>query len=91
MPLQRLTQVGRGYCSLCDTMRAACLEAALRHRADIELLEVDLDAYPDLEGKFGEWVPVLLLGTLEDGVEICHYHFDEMAWLAAVSTADERR
>ncbi len=79
----RLTLVGRSYCSLCDVMQAVCRQAAERHQQAIDLQIVDLEDHPQLEDKFGEWVPVLLLGSLETGAEICHYHFDETSWLAA--------
>ena len=79
----RLTLVGRSYCSLCDTMKAACLDAIDRHHVAVDLRSVDLDDHPALEGNYGEWVPVLLLGSLETGSEICHYHFNESLWLAA--------
>ncbi len=83
----RLTLVGRSYCSLCDVMLAVCRQAAEHHRLAIDLQTVDLDDHPHLEDKFGEWVPVLLLGSLETGTEICHYHFDETLWLAACQSA----
>jgi Glutaredoxin-like domain (DUF836) len=34
---------------------------------------VDVDAQPELEARYGEWVPVLLDGE----VEICHYVLDQ--------------
>lgn len=76
----RLTLVGRSYCSLCDKMRDACRDAARRDGIELTLVQVDLDDHPALETKFGEWVPVLLNGPLETGIEVCHYHFDAAAW-----------
>jgi hypothetical protein len=41
---------------------------------------VNLEDHPELESRYGEWVPVLMAGT----TEICHYHLDETAlrdWL----------
>ncbi|MEI6737108.1 MAG: glutaredoxin family protein [Pseudomonadota bacterium] len=78
----RLTLVGRSYCSLCEDMRTALQNAARQQEIVIELTEVDLDEHPSHESKFGEWVPVLILGTLENGTEVCHYHFDEAKWHA---------
>lgn len=76
----QLTLVGRRYCSLCDKMRTALIDAANREGRKFWLTEIDLDEYPMQEDKFGELVPVLLAGEFPDGVEICHYHFDIRAW-----------
>jgi len=51
------------------------------------LREIDLDEHPALEVRYSEWVPVLLLGSAESGVEICHYHFDRDKWNAATGLA----
>ncbi len=84
----QLTLIGRSYCHLCDEMRVAvesALHLAGRSMADTILSHIDLDDFPALETRYGEWVPVLLLGTLDDGVEICHYHFDHAKWAALMS------
>jgi hypothetical protein len=42
---------------------------------------IDLEDHPELESRYGEWVPVLMAGANE----LCHYHLDEAAlrdWLA---------
>jgi hypothetical protein len=44
--------------------------------------EIDVDADPGLEHRFGERVPVL---TDAQGVEICHYHLDEAALRARLA------
>jgi Glutaredoxin-like domain (DUF836) len=85
-----LTLIRRSYCSLCDKLRDALLEAAARHGISIQLMEIDLDdlpahTAPTCEAQYGELVPVLIAGELNSGVEICHYHFDEPAWLAAMT------
>jgi hypothetical protein len=67
LPRPRLTLYGRGYCHLCDDMIAA-LEAAVRS-GEFDLDRVDVDAFPELEARFGERVPVLMHGE----IEICHY------------------
>ena len=36
---------------------------------------IDVDADPSAEARFGDLVPVLLLGSI-DGVELCHYRLD---------------
>jgi Glutaredoxin-like domain (DUF836) len=78
-----LTLLSRAYCHLCDEMRDALAPIALRHGAGVA--DIDVDAYPGLEAAFGERVPVLLLGTPEDGVELCHYHLDADAVEAALA------
>ena len=70
---QRFTVMSREWCHLCHD-----LVDALRPLADaagwgIEV--IDVDQRPDLEARWGEWVPVLLHGEHE----LCHYHLDEAA------------
>ena len=77
-----LTLLSRAYCHLCDEMRDALLPIALRH--GVAVVEVDVDAHPALEAAFGDLVPVLLLGTPEQGVELCHYRLDAPAVEAAL-------
>jgi hypothetical protein len=55
-------------------MRAAL--APLLARRSIELIELDVDADAALESRYGELVPVLLLGDVATGRELCHYHLD---------------
>ena len=71
--LMQLTLVTRAYCHLCDDMRAALAPLAARHAATV--IELDVDADAALERRWGELVPVLLLGGA-DGVELCHYTLD---------------
>jgi len=66
----RLTLYGRGYCHLCDEMRAA-LEP-MREEFGLAIDVVDVDADAALEQRFGSLVPVLM----HAGVELCHYHLD---------------
>ncbi len=42
----------------------------------VQFEEIDVDADPVLEARYGEWVPLLADPA---GVEICHYHLDEAA------------
>jgi hypothetical protein len=72
-----LTMLSRAYCHLCDEMRDAVRPLAARH--DAALIEVDVDAYPDLEVEYGDRVPVLMLGAPSDGRELCHYRLDRGA------------
>jgi len=70
----QLTLLSRAYCHLCDDMREAL--APLAARAGARVVELDVDAHRALEAKFGDLVPVLLLGNVDDGVELCHYTLD---------------
>lgn len=67
----RLRLYGRAWCHLCHDMAQAL--APLAREFGFEVEEIDVDADPDLEARFGEHVPVLL-GP--DGCEICHYYLD---------------
>jgi hypothetical protein len=69
-----LTLLTRAYCHLCDDMRVAIAPLADRFGATVTELDVDTDAA--LEARYGERVPVLLLGSPADGVELCHYSLD---------------
>lgn len=69
---------GRAWCHLCEDMRAALEPIAARFGVAIEWIDIDEDA--DLEARYNERVPVLML----DGVELCHYRLDENAVHAAL-------
>ena len=75
----RLTLLVRAYCHLCDEMRTAL---AL-HAAGVPVDELDVDADPALEARWGALVPVLLV----DGRELCHYRLDTSALAAVVAPA----
>ena len=77
-----LTLLSRAYCHLCDEMRDAVLPAAKAH--GVAVVEVDVDAYPDLEDAYGERVPVLMLGRPADGIVLCQYRYDPAAVEAAL-------
>ena len=79
MSVPRLTLYSRSYCHLCGDM-AAALEVARRGR-DFEVEVVDLEDHPELEARYGERVPVLVL----NGLEVFHYHFDEALLEAALA------
>jgi hypothetical protein len=68
-----LTLLVRAYCHLCDDMRAAL--APLAARAGAAIVEIDIDAHPDLEASFGDRVPVLMQGGI-GGSELCHFTLD---------------
>ena len=69
----RLTLLVRAYCHLCDDMRTA-LEPLAR-AAGAEVVAIDVDGDPAIEARFGDLVPVLLLGG-PDGEPLCHYRLD---------------
>ena len=69
----RLTLYGRGYCHLCDDMRAALAELADDFRFTVEIVDVDTDEA--LEARYGTRVPVLAHGD----TELCHYFLDRRA------------
>ncbi|MDE2353892.1 MAG: glutaredoxin family protein [Betaproteobacteria bacterium] len=79
MSVMRFTLYSRSYCHLCSDM-AAALEAARRGR-DFQVDVIDLEDHPELEARYGELVPVLVLG----GREVFHYHFDEALLEAALA------
>jgi thioredoxin reductase (NADPH) len=79
----RLTFLTRAYCHLCDTMRDALMPLAAAHGAKVR--ELDVDADPALEAAYGELVPVVLLGDVDDGQVLCHYHLDRARVVAALA------
>lgn len=78
-----LTLYGRSWCHLCDDMLHAL--QSLQLTFDFQVTLVDVDSSPELESRFGEWVPVLMMGD----VELCHYHLDEPRVRAALAAASE--
>ena len=79
----RLTFLTRAYCHLCDTMRDALMPLAAAHGASVR--ELDVDADPALEAAYGELVPVVLFGDVDDGQVLCHYHLDRARVVAALT------
>lgn len=78
-----LVLYSRSDCGLCNVMIGQLSE--LRARGILSFVVVDLQERPDLEARYGEWVPVLMAG--ED--ELCHYYLDPGAlgaWLAGGGT-----
>ena len=64
-------------------MRAALQPLAAA--AGARVTEIDVDAHAGLEARFGDLVPVLLLGSA-DGVELCHYRLDAGRVAQALTT-----
>ena len=50
--------------------------APLVREGATEVVELDVDAHPALEARYGDLVPVLVLGDPQTGRELCHYHLD---------------
>ena len=80
----RLTFLTRAYCHLCDTMRDALMPLAAAHGAKVR--EFDVDADPALEAAYGDLVPVVLFGDVDDGQVLCHYHLDRARVVAALTS-----
>ena len=74
-----LTLYGRAWCHLCDDMRAALEPLLAEFGAQVEVIDIDAD--PALEARYNDWVPVLMF----EGIELCHYHFDEARVRAALA------
>lgn len=85
LAVTELTLLTRSYCHLCDEMEAALAPIAARFGAKVAV--IDVDAHPVLEERYGNLVPVLLLGTVGDGIELCHYRLDDESVTTALSTA----
>jgi thioredoxin reductase (NADPH) len=64
----------------------AALESA-RATRDFRFEVVDVEDNPDLEARFGEWVPVLVAGEHE----VFHYHFQEALLDAALQQGSQDR
>ena len=67
---RRLTLLSRTYCHLCEEMALALSPLLESH--DLELGIVDVDENPDLEARYGLFVPVLLAGD----IELSRFHLD---------------
>jgi thioredoxin reductase (NADPH) len=64
------TVLSRQWCHLCHELIAALEPIAARYGWRIEV--VDVDEHPDLEARWDELVPVLLVGDKE----ICHHRLN---------------
>ena len=90
----RLVLYGRGYCHLCEDMRAAVAE--FETGFDFSLTVIDIDAAaetdPALLARYDELVPVLA-ARLADGSEreLCHYFLDPAALTACLTDCGAAR
>jgi hypothetical protein len=83
-PTLRLTFLTRAYCHLCDTMRDALMPLAAAHGASVREIDVDADAV--LEAAYGDLVPVVLHGDVDEGQVLCHYHLDRARIVSALTS-----
>ncbi len=83
----QLTLLSRAYCHLCDEMAAALAPLAARFGAAVTVVDVDAD--PALEARYGELVPVLLLGDPAAGAKLCHHRLDAAAVTAALAVQQQ--
>ena len=68
-----LTLYGRVYCHLCTDMAVRLDQLA--EELGFSYVCIDVDEDPELESKYNELVPVLMLGDLQ----VCHHFLDEKA------------
>lgn len=77
--MKQFTLYSRPECHLCDTLQGELISLQSDH--DFEFSVVNVDDDPELELKYGFYVPVLMLGQQK----ICHYHFDLKRFLSALA------
>ena len=68
--MTKLTLMSRTYCHLCHEMEQALLPLMREYGVELNILDIDAD--PELEAQYNEWVPVLL----HEGAELCHHFLD---------------
>jgi thioredoxin reductase (NADPH) len=68
---------------LCDDLIAALEAFRSRSPREFHVDVIDVDDHPALEARWGDKVPVLLVGE----TEVCHYFFDAAALHDALDAA----
>ena len=68
-----LTLYSRPGCHLCDEMKAVVQRVLRANKAPTAVEEVDISTSPDLEGRYGLEIPVLLV----DGKRAAKYRVTE--------------
>ena len=68
--MTQVTLYGKAGCHLCDEARAEI--EAVRARRPFALTEVDVSLDPVLHARYGERIPVLMVG----GEEVFEFHVD---------------
>jgi hypothetical protein len=77
--MPRLILYSRADGHLCEDMFHEL--QALREELELVIETRDVDCDPHWRRRYGEWVPVLMLGERK----ICHYHLDHDALLAVLA------
>jgi hypothetical protein len=80
MKLQDWRVLTRSECSLCEVMLQALCD--LLGEAAAQVAVQDVSEFPELEQKYGQRLPVLLV----DGELVCCYRLDEQRVLAYLPT-----
>jgi hypothetical protein len=65
-------------------MRDSLVPMAAAHGAIVR--EIDVDADPALEAAYGDRVPVVFYGDVDDGLVLCHYHLDRARIVTALTS-----
>lgn len=78
----KLELIGKPGCSLCDEMRAVISPICLQR--GIDLVEVSLVDHPELEDKYWEEIPVLVLNDKK----IAFWRISEEQFAAALDAAN---
>jgi thiol-disulfide isomerase/thioredoxin len=68
-----LTLYSRPGCHLCDEMKAVVQRVLRANKAPMAVEEVDISTSPDLEGRYGLEIPVLLV----DGRKVAKYRVSD--------------
>lgn len=71
---------GRDGCHLCEDARSVV--ASVCERAGVPWQEVDVDSDPQLQARYGEWVPVVEV----DGQRVGHWRIEAGALAAALGS-----
>lgn len=69
----------RKGCHLCDIVKETLTN--VRHRADFQWREIDIDADPQLKQKYNDEVPVIFI----DGRKAFKYRMDEREFLRVLA------
>jgi len=85
MPIA-LTIYSRPGCHLCDDMKHLVARAIRRLEIPVTLDEIDIETDPDLEARYGEEIPVLLV----DGQKVAKYRITEEALMRALGERASR-
>jgi glutaredoxin len=69
-----LTIYSRPGCHLCDEMKHLVQRVTARMSVPIAIEEIDISGDPELEARYGEEIPVLLV----DGRKVAKYRISEI-------------